>query len=83
MTPPLLLSAVQISVAYLLFLLIRKLTAYESLTSKQGPYPPGPSSKPLVGNYFDIPKIHPAMEYVEWGKQYHSKLLIHSPHSPL
>jgi hypothetical protein len=74
MAPALLLSAVQIFAVSLIFLLMRKLIAYSSLRSKQGPYPPGPSSKPLVGNFFDLPKIHPAMEYIEWGKQYHSEL---------
>jgi hypothetical protein len=81
MAPTFLLSAGQILAVSLLFWLIRKLVAYWSLKSKQGPYPPGPSSKPLVGNFFDLPKIHPAIAYVEWGKQYHSKLVILSPRS--
>lgn len=37
------------------------------------PYPPGPPSRFLVGNFFDIPKQRPYREYANWSKEYNSK----------
>lgn len=39
------------------------------------PYLPGPTPRFLVGNFFDIPKKRPYLEYAKWSKQYHSMLL--------
>lgn len=36
------------------------------------PYPPGPSPHFLVGNFFDIPKKRPYIEYAKWSKRYNS-----------
>lgn len=37
------------------------------------PYPPGPPPKFIIGNYFDVPKEHPHLEYVRWSKAYSSQ----------
>ncbi|KZT22572.1 cytochrome P450 [Neolentinus lepideus HHB14362 ss-1] len=34
------------------------------------PYPPGPKSIPIFGNYFQVPKVAPWETYEQWGKQY-------------
>lgn len=39
-------------------------------------YPPGPSPRFLVGNFFDIPKKRPYIEYANWSKRYNSTPLI-------
>ncbi|KAJ6508666.1 cytochrome P450 [Mycena sanguinolenta] len=39
-------------------------------SSSRPPYPPGPKSKLLVGNFFDFPSKRSWETYTEWGKQY-------------
>ncbi|KAF8880395.1 cytochrome P450 [Infundibulicybe gibba] len=39
------------------------------------PLPPGPKSKPLVGNMFDIPTKFPWLTYTKWGETYESDIL--------
>ncbi len=34
------------------------------------PFPPGPSPLPILGNYFDIPKVTPWIGYRELAKRY-------------
>jgi hypothetical protein len=39
---------------------------------QNGPYAPGPTPKPIIGNLFDIPSKRAARVFVEWGKKYNS-----------
>ncbi|KAJ7259562.1 cytochrome P450 [Mycena haematopus] len=39
------------------------------------PFPPGPSPRPLIGNFRDIPTKHPWLTYTEWGLQYGSDIV--------
>jgi hypothetical protein len=34
------------------------------------PYPPGPSSWPIIGNIFDVPKKTPWIAYTDMSKKY-------------
>lgn len=34
------------------------------------PYPPGPPRKFLIGNIFDIPRLHAWHKFTEWKSQY-------------
>ncbi len=38
-------------------------------------YPPGPTPRFLVGNWFDFPQRDDASQYIEWEKKYHSALI--------
>jgi len=41
------------------------------LTKKNpAPYPPGPPSRPLVGNIPDMPQEKPWLTFADWGKNY-------------
>ncbi|KAF7374544.1 O-methylsterigmatocystin oxidoreductase [Mycena sanguinolenta] len=42
---------------------------------RQLPFPPGPSSYPIVGNFHDIPTKLPWLTYREWGIQYGSDVV--------
>jgi len=39
------------------------------------PLPPGPPPKPIVGNYFDVPKDKPWIKYLEWSRKYNSDII--------
>ena len=39
---------------------------------RNGPYPPGPKPKPLIGNMFDFPIEEASEVYMEWGRKYGS-----------
>ena len=34
------------------------------------PYPPGPPSWPVIGNFLDVPKLSPWLTYVNMSKKY-------------
>ena len=37
------------------------------------PYPPGPTPKPIIGNFFDLPTKDLANVYLEWGRKCNSE----------
>ena len=49
---------------------------YVILRKQKRPYPPGPKSKPIIGNFFDFPTKDLANVYLEWGKKYNSGLIL-------
>jgi hypothetical protein len=46
---------------------------YVMLKKQQRPYPPGPTPKPIIGNFFDLPINNLASVYLEWGRKYNSE----------
>lgn len=64
------------SLSLLAALLLAAVVTMVLKTSRQrlqnGPYAPGPTPKPIIGNLFDIPSKRAARVFVEWGKKYNS-----------
>ncbi|TFK53799.1 cytochrome P450 [Heliocybe sulcata] len=48
-----------------------------SLKAGRLPYPPGPKPWPIVGNYFQLSKTKPWLQYEQWGKQYGDLVYVH------
>jgi hypothetical protein len=46
---------------------------YVMLRKQQRPYPPGPTPKPIIGNFFDLPTKDLANVYLEWERKYNSE----------
>ncbi|KAF9031190.1 cytochrome P450 [Panaeolus papilionaceus] len=46
-----------------------------ALRKPQGPYPPGPEPKPIIGNALDIPLKGAGKIYMDWGRKYNSKII--------
>jgi hypothetical protein len=40
------------------------------------PYPPGPPSRPIIGNLLDIPKDMPWGVYAEMSKKYGMRIML-------
>ncbi|KAF7365147.1 O-methylsterigmatocystin oxidoreductase [Mycena venus] len=51
----------------LLFKVFQKLL---NTRQRRLPFPPGPSPKVLVGNFYDLPAEQPWLTYTKWGRQY-------------
>ncbi|KAF9045269.1 cytochrome P450 [Panaeolus papilionaceus] len=45
------------------------------LKKKEGPLPPGPKPRFLIGNALDIPFVHPQERYLEWSKKLNSSMI--------
>ena len=46
---------------------------YVMSKKQRRPYPPGPTPKPIIGNFFDLPTKDLANIYLEWGKKCNSE----------
>ncbi len=46
------------------------------------PYPPGPPSRPIIGNILDIPKDAPWLAYVDMSKKYGTHNILGNTCSP-
>ncbi|KDR82184.1 hypothetical protein GALMADRAFT_135544 [Galerina marginata CBS 339.88] len=64
-----------IGAAILFACLAKWFVGFWDIGRRRFPYPPGPKSKPLVGNLNDFPTKNPAQTYVEWGRKYQSPIL--------
>lgn len=42
------------------------------------PYPPGPPSRPIIGNLLDVPKNAPWIAYSDMSKKYGRHLILES-----
>lgn len=62
-----------LSITLFFALLLKKYVTVVS-RKKYLPYPPGPKSKPFIGNILDLPTEDAANVYTEWGKKYNSEL---------
>ena len=77
----LLISAVD-SLAISLFLYL--LVIFRDRRRRKGlSYPPGPSSWPIIGNFFDIPKEKPWIAYADMSKKYGRCNILGTTGSPL
>ena len=56
-----------LAISLLLYLLVK---LRDHRKRKGLPYPPGPSSWPIIGNFFDIPKDKPWIGYTDLSKKY-------------
>ncbi|KAH9987408.1 hypothetical protein BJV77DRAFT_950213, partial [Russula vinacea] len=53
------------------FFFIYLLVAFRDYKRRKGlPYPPGPPSRPIIGNLLDIPKDTPWTVYADMSKKY-------------
>ncbi|PPR05573.1 hypothetical protein CVT24_002791 [Panaeolus cyanescens] len=59
----------------LLGAVVCRIIAKQLSKGKEGPYPPGPAPKFLIGNALDIPAKDGGRIYAEWGKKYNSDIL--------
>ena len=61
------------TLAFLSFLYL--LTVFRDHKRRRGlPYPPGPPSRPIIGNLLDIPKDAPWTAYADMSKKYGTKV---------
>jgi hypothetical protein len=57
------------ALAFFLFLYL--LALFRDYKRRRGlPYPPGPPSRPIIGNLLDIPKDTPWTVYADMSKKY-------------
>lgn len=81
------LNAVDVGIAAVSFMLFIVFIVFKGayqrrLRNPHGlPYPPGPATSLLVGNFFAIPKETPYLEYANWSKRYNSARLMFMTHS--
>lgn len=47
---------------------------YTTRNRNEGPFPPGPKPRFLIGNALDIPFQKPAQTYLEWSKRFQSMI---------
>ena len=64
------------ALAFSLFLYL--LAIFRSYKRRRGlPYPPGPPSRPIIGNLLDIPKDTPWTVYADISKKYGTRVYSH------
>lgn len=61
--------------AFFLFVIV-KLIRDKISYFRNGPYPPGPKPKPLIGNMLDFPIEEASEVYMEWERKYGSMSII-------
>jgi hypothetical protein len=65
-----------LAISSFLYLLI----AFRDYRRRRGlPYPPGPPSRPIIGNLFDVPKKSPWIKYADLSNKYGKAHIIVIP----
>ena len=62
--------AISFSIAVFLFTVLLWLRRRTRNNPKRLPFPPGPSSFPIIGNTQDLSKLYIWLDFAEWSKKY-------------